>query len=65
MDILKDIIYIQNKDLLTRMAEDLYIDEEQKNDFIKKYHKKNFCVLREIKKNNKKRNIKTIIHCVK
>ena len=27
MDILKDIIYIQNKDLLTRMAEDLYIDE--------------------------------------
>tara|TARA_B100000902_G_scaffold314201_1_gene304876 strand:+ start:477 stop:674 length:198 start_codon:yes stop_codon:yes gene_type:complete len=65
MDILKDIIYHQNKELLTRMAEDLYIDDEQKINFIKKYHKKNFCIIKITNKDNTRRNIRNIIHCVK
>lgn len=65
MDILKDIIYLQNKELLTRMADELYIDEDQKSDFIHKYHKKNFGIVKKTSKDNTKRNIKNIIHCVK
>ena len=65
MDILKDIIYIQNKELLERMANDLYYDSDQKNDFIKKYLKKNFCILGVTRKDDTKKNIKNIIHCVK
>ena len=65
MDILKDIIYIQNKELLERMANDLYYDSDQRNDFIKKYLKKNFCILGITKKDNTHKNIKNIIHCVK
>jgi hypothetical protein len=65
MDILKDIIYAQNKELLTRMANDLYIDNDQKKEFIQKYHKLNYCIIAVSKKDNTKRNLKNILHCVK
>ena len=41
MDILRDVIYEQNKDLLEIIANDMYIEQEDKEKFIKKYHKKN------------------------
>ena len=44
MDILRDVIYEQNKDLLERIANDMYIEQEDKEKFIKKYHKKNFFI---------------------
>lgn len=65
MDILKDIIYAQNKELLTRMANDLYNDDDQKEEFIQKYHKLNYCIITVSKKDNTKRNLKNILHCVK
>ena len=42
MDILKDVIYEQNKEMLTRIANDKYIDDIDKDKFMKKYLKKNF-----------------------
>ena len=39
MDLIKHIIEIQNKDLLKRIADD-YFDEEDKQKFINKYDKK-------------------------
>ena len=42
MDILKDVIYEQNKELLTRIANDKYNHEDEKDIFMKKYLKKNF-----------------------
>ena len=41
-DILKDVIYEQNKEMLTRIANDKYIDDIDKDKFMKKYLKKNF-----------------------
>ena len=37
MDILKVILHEQNKELLTRIAEDQYVDPEDKQEFINKY----------------------------
>ena len=34
MDILKDIIYVQNLELLNRVADDMYNDDGEKQDFI-------------------------------
>ena len=50
MDILRDIIYIQNLELLQRIADDMYIDIDDKDTFIQKYHKKNFTFLHQEKK---------------
>ena len=36
---------LQNKDLVTKIAEDMYITQEDKDTFINKYLKKNFFVL--------------------
>lgn len=65
MDILKEIIYKQNLELLQRISNDMYIDETEKRKFIKKYHKKNFAILIPIRKDNTKKNLKMIEHCVK
>ena len=65
MEVLKDILYLQNKELLTRMADDLYIDKEQREDFIRKYLKKNYCIITKTNKDNTKLHIKNIIYCVK
>tara|TARA_B100002051_G_C16633757_1_gene584719 strand:+ start:847 stop:1044 length:198 start_codon:yes stop_codon:yes gene_type:complete len=65
MDILKDIINIQNLELLQRIANDMYVDDVEKQDFIGKYHKKNFGIIIPIKKDNTEKHIRTIKHCVK
>ena len=35
MDILKDVIYQQNLELLKRISNDMFIDDEEKENFIK------------------------------
>ena len=45
MDILKAIIYQQNLDLLTNIANDMYVEENDKIKFIQKYHKKKFSII--------------------
>ena len=57
MDVIRDIIYTQNKDLLCRIANDMYNDECEKIEFIKKYHKKNFTYLQTVKKDPIKKHI--------
>tara|TARA_B110000285_G_scaffold178888_1_gene201310 strand:+ start:604 stop:810 length:207 start_codon:yes stop_codon:yes gene_type:complete len=66
-DFLKNIIYLQNKELLNRIANDNFNDKLERNDFIKKYHKKNFSHLIEVKRDNsKKESIKiNRLMCVK
>ncbi len=65
MDILRDIIHIQNLDLLQRIANDMYIDIEDKEMFIQKYHKKNFTFLHQEKKDRVLSYTKKIRKCVK
>lgn len=65
MDILKVILHEQNKELLTRIAEDQYVDPEDKQEFINKYHKLNFTNLTIMKRDNTPKYIKKIIRCVK
>ena len=65
MEVLQEVIYTQNLDLLHRIADDMYIDECDKQTFIYKYHKKNFSQLIPIKKNNNEKHLKMIKHCVK
>ena len=45
MDILKTIIYQQNLVFLTKIADDMYVEEEDKVMFLQKYHKKNFAIV--------------------
>ena len=65
MDILKDVIYMQNKELLERIANDKYNHPEDKGKFMKKYLKKNFCQLGIIKSDPTPRYVKKLIRCVK
>ena len=65
MDILKDIINIQNLELLQRIADDMYVDDVEKQDFIDKYHKKNFGIIIPIKKDNTEKHLRMVKHCVK
>ena len=48
--VLRDIIFEQNLDLLTKIANDKYNHYEDKETFIKKYHKKNFTYMKVDKK---------------
>ena len=51
MDLLREVIYEQNKDLLRKIANNFYpnmIDEQQ--EFIYKYNKKNFTYMQPVKK---------------
>jgi hypothetical protein len=41
-NILRDIIFEQNKELLTRIANDHFENDEEKEEFVKEFHKKNF-----------------------
>ena len=45
MDILKTIIYQQKLEFLTKIANDMYVEEKDKIKFIQKYHKKNFAII--------------------
>ena len=42
MDNIKKILEVQNLNLLKRIAEDKFVDEEEKIKFIKKYNKINY-----------------------
>ena len=48
--IIKGYIYEQNHELLQRIANDKYVDDKDKDDFIKKYHKKNFSYFKPVTK---------------
>ena len=48
--IIKEYIYEQNHELLQRIANDKYVDDKDKGDFIKKYHKKNFSYFKPVTK---------------
>ena len=51
MDILKELIFNQNKELLKNISNDFYPDmKEEQNNFINKYNKKNFTYLRPVKR---------------
>jgi hypothetical protein len=65
MDIIRDIIYEQNYDLLQKIANDKFNDDQQKIDFIKKYHKKHFSYMKPITKNIIPQYATDIYHCVK
>ena len=65
MDILKDIIYMQNEELLKRIADDKYNHPEDKEEFMKKYLKKNFCRPSIVKSDPTPRYVKKLIRCVK
>lgn len=44
-DILRNIIYEQNRELLTRIANDHFETDKEKETFMKEFHKKNFAYL--------------------
>lgn len=52
MNILSRVIYEQNKILLMKIADDKFTSDEEKQDFVKKYHKLNYAHLNTIKKDN-------------
>ena len=64
MDILKAIIYQQNLDLLTNIANDMYVEENDKIKFIQKYHKKNFAIINIEQKDKTSLYQKRIKKCV-
>ena len=69
MDILKDVIYEQNKELLTRIANDKYNHEDEKDKFMKKYLKKNFTHMKVVRNDPTPKYEKSmrrlLIRCVK
>ena len=64
MDILKTIIYQQNLEFLTKIANDMYVEENDKIKFIQKYHKKNFAIINIEQKDNTSLYQKRIKKCV-
>ena len=69
MDILRDVMYEQNKEMLTRIANDKYNHEDDKGEFMEKYLKKNFTHLNVVRKDPTPKYEKSIkrllIRCVK
>ena len=60
MDIFKKVIYDDNKRILNLIAEDLYGDNNEAiNEFVEKYHKKNYSYFKpsveDVKSFHKKR----------
>lgn len=47
---IEEIIYEQNKELLEKIAEEMYDSEENRKLFVKRYHKKNFAVFIQVNK---------------
>ena len=64
MDILKTIIYQQNLEFLTKIANDMYIEGNEKIKFIQKYHKKNFAIINIEQKDKTSLYQKRIKKCV-
>uniref|UniRef100_A0A6C0C690 Uncharacterized protein n=1 Tax=viral metagenome TaxID=1070528 RepID=A0A6C0C690_9ZZZZ len=51
MDILKELIFNQNKELLKNVSDNFYPNmKEEQIEFIKNYNKKNFTYLRPVKR---------------
>ena len=50
MKIIQKLIYKQNEELLKRIANDKFNSQEEKNDFIKKYHKTGYVHLNVVNK---------------
>jgi hypothetical protein len=48
--IIKEYIYEQNHELLQKIANVKYVDHKDKEEFIKKYHKKNFSYFKPVTK---------------
>ena len=46
MDFLKDILQIHHELTLIQVADKLFNDDTEKDMFIKKYNKKNYCLVR-------------------
>ena len=62
MDLIREVIFEQNKDLLSKIAEDFYSDmKTEQIDFIYKYNKKNFTYMQPVKKVLDKINEKKLI----
>lgn len=57
-DFVKQLIYLQNHELLRRISDDQFKIEEEKVNFIQKYHKKNFSYLRKVKRDTSERDQK-------
>ena len=64
MDTIRDIIHTQNKEFLDLIADDMFVSEEDKDKFLKKYHKKNFSYLQVIKQDKTNSYQKKIKNCV-
>ena len=61
MDLFREVIFEQNKDLLRKIAEDFYSDmKTEQIEFIYKYNKKNFTYMQPVKKDLYKINEKKI-----
>jgi len=65
MDTIRDIIYTQNKEFLATIADDMFVSEEDKHKFLKKYLKKNFSYLQVTKQDKTNSYQKKIKNCVK
>ena len=51
MDLFREVIFEQNKDLLRKIAEDFYSDmKTEQIEFIYKYNKKNFTYMQPVKR---------------
>lgn len=48
--IIKEYIYEQNNVLLQKIANDKFVDDKDKKEFVEKYHKKNYSYLKPVKK---------------
>lgn len=48
--IIKEYIYEQNYELLKKIADDKYLDDKDKNNFINKYHKENYSYFQPVTK---------------
>ena len=69
MDILREVIYEQNKEMLTRIANDKYNHDAEKDKFMKKYLKKNFTHINLVRRDPTPKYEKSmrrlLIRCVK
>ena len=51
-NILSRLIYEQKKELLEKIADDKFNTVEEKENFVNKYHKKNYAYVHTMKKDN-------------
>ena len=65
MELIQEIIYEQNKQFLQRIANDMFVTNEDKDSFLIKYHKKHFSYFQVIKQDKTDSYQKKIDRCVK